>query len=351
MNPVVLIQILFITNATSCKGAASNQQYLTSTIMKLLLPLFTFLSYTTACIAQDFDYSFKESYKIAQPGELRLSTSDGNIEIVPSNGSDIEVYFITKKNGRFQRINKNELEKELTIEVVHEDHKLEISIRHDHWQLFAWDQYDVGLKVYAPMEMTTYLFTSDGNISISDFTGNQECKTSDGNIKISNIKGNILAKTSDGNIHITDINGSVHSRTSDGEISLKNINGNVELNTSDGNINLANVKGSVSAGTSDGNISFRNLEGALKATTSDGNVEGDIVVLRDHLMIRTSDGNINVTLPDQLGLDLTIKGESLSVPLKNFSGHSEEEFIQGQINGGGIPVNLSCDGRLVVSFR
>ncbi len=132
--------------------------------------------------------------------------------------------------------------------------------------------------------------------------------------------------------------------TSDGSISLTSISGDTQASTSDGNIKLYKVKGEIEVKTSDGYIDFKEISGSFKAHTSDGNITGNVAELREELTLKTSDGNIDVSLPAQLGYDLDIKGESIDVPFKNFSGKFDKTYVRGQSNGGGIPVVLSTSG-------
>jgi hypothetical protein len=76
-----------------------------------------------------------------------------------------------------------------------------------------------------------------------------------------------------------------------------------------------------------------------------------MVTLKKQLVVSTSDGNISITIPDKLGLDLDIRGEAIDVPLNNFTGKSDKKFIKGQSNGGGIAVSLSSsDGNVRVVY-
>ncbi len=314
-------------------------------------------------IAQDFDYSFSENYKVSTPASMDIRTSDGNITVTSATGNEIRVFYIVKKNGKLLKIDRQELEKEVTLEVNHSDNSLDISVRHNiknSWMNI--NPINVGFRIFVPEQTATILHTADGNISLEGLTGNQECKTSDGNISISKIKGQTTGTSSDGNVNLNGINGSVYVRTSDGNISLEDISGNVQSTTSDGNIHLNTINGdiesvtsdgdikisrsngNISARTSDGHIAFEDISGSLTAVTSDGNIYGNFVKLESKLMARTSDGNVDITIPDQLGLDLDIKGESLSVPLTNFSGQSDKKSIHGQSNGGGIAVSIQASG-------
>jgi DUF4097 and DUF4098 domain-containing protein YvlB len=308
---------------------------------------------TSASMSQDFEYSFKEDYKVSIPARLALSSFDGNIEIIPSDGNVIQVYYIVKKDIRLMRIGRAELEKELIVEVDHDNDRLEISVKpKDNWT-FNWrDRMNVHFKVYVPTQTSCDLNTSDGNVALSGLSGPQQFRTSDGNIRVSEIGGDIRGSTSDGNILAERIKGSAELKTSDGDLILENIAGNVRSSTSDGNIRIMKVNGDISLRTSDGDISFETISGSLEAVTSDGNVKGNMADLRNQLTVRTSDGNIDLIIPEGLGLNLNIKGESLQVPLTNFTGHSDDERIEGQLNGGGVAVNLvTSDGRVKLSHQ
>jgi DUF4097 and DUF4098 domain-containing protein YvlB len=122
------------------------------------------------------------------------------------------------------------------------------------------------------------------------------------------------------------------------------VSGDVIASTSDGNIRLIKIKGDIAVKTSDGYVDFKEISGSFKASTSDGNIRGTIVDLRKELTLRTSDGDIDVTLPDKLGMDLDIKAESIDVPFKNFTGKFDKTFVRGESNGGGIPVVLTTSG-------
>jgi len=286
------------------------------------------------------------------PAELSLSSFDGNIEIFPSDGNVIQVYYIVRKDIRLMKIDRKELEEEVIVDVDHDSNHLEIRVEpRDKWT--SWrDQPNVHFKVYVPGRTSCELHTSDGNVSLRGLSGRQQIRTSDGNISISEISGDISGHTSDGNINAQRIKGSVEVKTSDGDVAVDNIDGTVRSSTSDGNIKITKVKGDITARTSDGDIAFEVVSGSLDAVTSDGNVRGEFADLRNQVTIRTSDGNIDLAVPKGLGLNLNIKGESLNVPLTNFSGHSEDERIEGAVNGGGVAVSLvTSDGRVSLSYR
>jgi hypothetical protein len=304
--------------------------------------------------AQSHEYSFKETYKMSLPAQLAISSSDGNIDVVPSEGNDIEVFYIVKRDNRLLKIDRKALEEELTLEVSHEANSLKITVKYpdDYFRGFSRNRMNVNFEIHTPTQTVCSLHTSDGNISLAGLKGNQELKTSDGNIRITNAAGNVTGRSSDGDVNVDDIKGSVETHTSDGNIDISNIVGDVLASTSDGNITISRAEGNTSLKTSDGHITFKELTGSFSGVTSDGNIKGSFIQLKKELTARTGDGNIDITIPDRMGLDLDIKGESLHVPLNSFSGRSDEDVIKGKANGGGIPVNLSTsDGSVTLAYR
>lgn len=325
--------------------------------MKTLASFFGFLLLCTIIShAQDTEYSFREKYTVAIPAQLNVSSFDGDIEVIPSNTAEIQVFYIVKKNNRLLEISRKELERDLIIDVAADKNTLRIKVeprdKNTFWMSNWNNRINVNFKIYTPAKTACRLNTSDGNVTVSGLTGNQEIKTSDGDVRIDEITGEISAGTSDGNVTIASIKGSVNLRTSDGDIRLEKISGDVDAGTSDGNIDLTDISGKALVKTSDGDISFREISGSLTAVTSDGGVRGNMVQLKGELTVRTSDGNINVTIPDKLGLDLDIRGEDLDIPLENFTGKSDEKTIRGKCNGGGIAVNLvTSSGRVTLTQR
>ena len=318
------------------------------------------------------DFSFKETYKVSTPAEMVITTNDGFINVNSNESREIEVFYIVKKNNRIIDIDLDELEIYVDVDVISSNDRLEIKIRQKEtsWIKNWKDRHNVSLQINAPANTACNLKTSDGDILLEGFRGEQQCRTSDGDIIVEHIAGYLTAKTSDGDINVSnvqgdtelitsdgDINventeGEANFRTSDGNILVRNIDGNINAVTSDGNIILGNTNGENTARTSDGNIVFENMRGSLSAQTSDGDIRGDLIQITNKLYLRTSDGNISVTIPDGLGIDVRLKGEDIHTKLDNFSGNTSDHLVEGTIRGGGIEVELiTSDGNINLDFK
>lgn len=282
------------------------------------------------------DYSFKETFDIKTPSELSILTSDGKINVKPSDKNEIEIYFIAKKKGKLLDINKEELLEYHTLEITHTANSLAITAKPKYKNMpQTWNNYIVlSFDILVPAKTSCDLKTSDGNIYITGLKGEQKCKTSDGNIKLS------------------DIAGDTYSGTSDGDIWVNDCDGNSDVKTSDGNIKLNNIKGNLYAKTSDGHIDFENISGGITGVTSDGRIEGELASIEYPTELKTSDGGIRLTIPKGSGFDLEMRGENLHADFKEFNGDVSDNYINGKVNGGGQPIKLrSSDGRISLEFE
>ena len=67
--------------------------------------------------AQENKFSFKEQYNVDGPAKLKISTSDGDIKVLPGEEGTIEVFYIVHKNGSIIKTSREELEKILSLKL------------------------------------------------------------------------------------------------------------------------------------------------------------------------------------------------------------------------------------------
>ena len=304
--------------------------------------------------AQDQEYSFQERFDPGTPLELNLTTGDGFIHVFPATDGRATINFIVFKGDRFQEIGRTELEDKLDLEIISDGNKIEVVIRNpgnNSWSDWK-NSYNVSLEAYVPAATACKLTTSDGDIRLAGLDGDQRCRTSDGDIKVTALKGNLDAATSDGDVTAREITGSLNLVTNDGDVKAEDVDGDVTVSTSDGDIRLYNVPGVMKATTSDGDILFTDCAGSLKGVTSDGDLRGNLTKLKGMLSLSTSDGTIEVVIPEGTGIDLKMRGEDVYLPGIEVSGQVEDDYIKGTVYGGGIPVDLTTsDGDVKLIFK
>lgn len=323
----------------------SRQTYLTKVAFALILSILaTFLlmmpseatAHTGNTSSQDEPYRV-EKFDITTPGNLNINTSGGHITVKGSSDNSVRVEMYVRKNGRNLLPEDTNLEG-WTIDISQSGSSVQATAKrqgNNGWNLFGKDSHlSISFVVYTPREMSTDLNTSGGHIEARGLSGNQKISTSGGHLDLANLKGTIVARTSGGHIDIADVQGDIDARTSGGHIDVRNSEGKLIVKTSGGHIDLANISGSVEAKTSGGSIS------------ADLNSIGQFVALR------TSGGNVEISVPGNLGLDLNLKGSYVSTNLQNFSGEVERNEVHGKLNGGGPKISAHTSGGTVsLSFK
>jgi DUF4097 and DUF4098 domain-containing protein YvlB len=344
--------------------------------MKKLISLLFSAVISISLIAQDWD---KEPYQVqnfsSSISNLEVKTSGGNITVKggQSGNAKVEVYI---RSGNYKtNLSKSEIEKRLTedyeLKMVQEGNALIISAKrkknNNDWK----NGLSISFSVFVPENVATNLTTSGGNINISKLVGKQVFTTSGGNLVCKELKGDIQGSTSGGNISIEDSRENIRLTTSGGNIEAENCSGDITISTSGGNLNLEELDGMIKAKTSGGNVNGEKIKGELKASTSGGNVDledlsasveastsggsmnVEIKELGKYITLKNSSGRIELTLPATKGVTLDIRGSKINTTLSgNFDGKIEDTRIKGNLNGGGIPVNVDAgSGRVSIEWK
>lgn len=301
--------------------------------------------------------------------KILAETSGGNITVngVAAAETKIEVY-IRGNNGR-NNLSKEDIEKKLAedyeLTVTTTDHQLTAIAKPKQQNRRNWNStLSISFRIYAPVNVSTHITTSGGNIGLTHLTGTQDFTTSGGNLRIDDLNGKIKGVTSGGNIHVANSGNDITLTTSGGNIEAKSNEGKLNLTTSGGNVTLEELKGDIEATTSGGNVRGSNVSGQLEAVTSGGNVTlqdmscsltastsgGHISVsmkeLGAYVKLSNSGGNIDLQIPGNKGVNLKITGDKISMATASvaFVGQTEKDHVEGTLNGGGIPVTVRGGG-------
>ena len=122
--------------------------------------------------------------------------------------------------------------------------------------------------------------------------------------------------TSNGAIRTADGSGPARLKTSNGAISVNRLHGTLDAQTSNGPLDLTEIDGDVSAHTSNGKILAEGLNGSLEMSTSNGAIHA--VILRPDRAVRveTSNGSVDVTLPDGFSRELRAHTNNSAITLR-----------------------------------
>lgn len=336
--------------------------------LNLLLAAFV-LFITISAKAQNSDEKpyISKNFTSASLTNLKVETSGGSITVAGDQPNGVKVEMYVRPNNWNGKVNlsKEEIEDKL------EDFDIFIGTEGSVLKATAvrknrngWDKNSVSIsfKISTPRNMATNLRTSGGSIGISSLTGEQNFRTSGGSLRVSDLDGLIDGQTSGGSIEVenckkeitlstsggsikaSELSGKINLHTSGGSITLNGLDGSIVAQTSGGSIKGDGIKGDLDAGTSGGSVRLAGLSGSVKAHTSGGSMEVEITQVGKFVDLSTSAGSLRVNMPMDKGMDLNLRGNKVTVSLKNFDGQVEKDRVLGKMNGGGIPVNLSANG-------
>ena len=302
---------------------------MTQKISKLLLALSLCLSLSlNIAFAQSEQDAYRvETFSAVDTPELDISTLGGFISVFGHDQDEVKVVMYVRRGGNYLLPSDHDLsDYEINISQTGNRITASANIERGITGFFRGNPISISFEVYAPAGSTV-----QGN-------------TSGGNIRIDNIHNNVNMRTSGGSITAKDMTGNISLRTSGGNITLEKLNGMIAARTSGGSLNIDNVFGTAELTTSGGPIRISNSGGKLSARTSGGSIRAEFAEFTDNVELRTSGGNINITLPQINNFDLDLSGFRVNTELHNFTGKSERNSITGRVGNGGPLLNARTSG-------
>jgi len=149
---------------------------------------------------------------------------------------------------------------------------------------------------------------------------------------------------------------SAYLRTGDGPISIEGVHGAVHANTGDGPVKVGDFEGTLDAQTGDGPVTLQGRFDDLRVQTGDGPVtvtaeHGSRILSSWHL--QTGDGPVQLHLPGDIAANLELhSGDGpiqLNLPL-TVSGSQDHHNVHGTLNGGGPELSVRTgDGPINIS--
>lgn len=315
-----------------------------------------FLSVSAALFGQEREIPYQtRSLSGENISQVDVTTSGGSIAVtgVPGSEARVEVYV---RGNSSALLSKEEIRERM------ENYKLEISVSGNKLVATAspkernlnWKRaLSISFRVFVPEKVNTRLRTSGGSIRLTRLSGSHDFSTSGGSLSLSGLSGEISGRTSGGSISAEGSSGNIDLSTSGGSVSLTGLRGTIKARTSGGSIKSTGIAGQLQAHTSGGSIRMSDLSCSLDASTSGGSMEVQMKDLGKYLKLANSGGNIQLQIPGSKGIKLDIRGRKVNTStLKNFNGQMDDDRIEGDLNGGGIPVTVDASsGGVTLSVK
>ena len=280
------------------------------------------------CVIQGTEDTAVERFQFdaSPPSRVVARVDDGSIEIVGTRSQEIRITVIKKARGPNPESAAAMLD-HLVVDAKQEHQTVRLEVRSDS----EWEWHDGG---FGPRQLQ-----SDVEIRVPLKT-DLELTTRDGRIVIEKVEGRIRAETDDGRVRLRDITGEVRARTSDGSIVGVGLDGSIDVATEDGRIELEGRYQKLKAVTSDGSIKIRCSDGTS--------------ALEEDWMVRSSDGSISITFPENLSADLeasTADGRIVS-DLRFSDIKQDKQWLKGILGeGGNLILVKTSDGRITLRSK
>jgi DUF4097 and DUF4098 domain-containing protein YvlB len=260
-------------------------------VRKFFLVLIVCLPLFSISVLAD-DWS--KTYAVGEKPSLRVDTNDAAIEVTRGASNTIAARLFSEgyKPGDIRVTEHQDGDRvDLTVHIPNEV-GFHINLHNRH----------VRVELQVPAETTLDLHSSDGHINVDGTSGPAHIDTGDGAVEVRNFNGNIRARTGDGHITVDGVVNEVYLHTGDGHIDLtarpgSKMNRGWLIHSSDGRVEVKlpdDFAADLSAHTGDGHITLDfpvTLEGAVDRSRVRTKLNGGGQLLE----ITTGDGGIHIS--------------------------------------------------------
>jgi DUF4097 and DUF4098 domain-containing protein YvlB len=129
----------------------------------------------------------------------------------------------------------------------------------------------------------------------------------------------------------------------------------IRLTNTNGAVSASGVTGQLIAHTTNGSVNAKDVTGEIDARTTNGQVAVDLASLTRKVTLKTTNGGVVLTMPDNAKADLSASctngGISVS-GLKLETTESSRRRVEGKLNGGGVQIDVrTTNGSIRVRSR
>lgn len=291
-------------------------------LIKFFVCLFAaVIAFFGSLTAQNIDDAYRSDvFNTSDSPNIEIETSGGAILAEGHSRNEVSVYMIVRRGGRTLSPSDFDLD-DYEIDISQDGNTITARADRKNSGIGGWfssnRNVSISFVVHAPTGSYVDGNTSGGSVTARNFNNNVNLRTSGGSVTAESIRGKADLRTSGGSINLQDVHGTINGRTSGGSIRVDGMTGPADLRTSGGSIRLENVSGGIAA------------------RTSGGSIRASLTEFNEDLDLRTSGGSITVNMPNIDNFEMDLSGNRVNVELRNFTGSSERDRVEGTVGNGG----------------
>lgn len=265
---------------------------------------------------------------------IRIFNRNGDVVLRSGEVDQVEIQSVVLYSNLLSEETSRKIQEESTLQIT-EGEALEIRASGKRYRQFFWQRealMNVTITVPAYSELDYQLELSNGDVVVSQLQPADQItvRTSNGDVEMSQITGDTNILTRNGDIHLSDMDGKAVLDTRNGDIEIATITSAVEAMTSNGDVVVTGAAEAVSIRTSNGDVVVRS-----------GSINGDWRIV-------TKNGDIVLSVPQQG--DYRIRGEgdiTTTIPWLD----RRRNKVEGQIGSGTYMIDAETkNGDLVIVY-
>jgi DUF4097 and DUF4098 domain-containing protein YvlB len=276
-------------------------------------------------------------FEISDGARINVNTINGNIEVVHNPNIDhVKVELYVRRGFALWSGNRN-LDN-YRILMIQRGNVITASVerRSSTGTVRSGDDMSFVFLVHTPKNITTDLRTLNGNILLSDLSGEH---------LIQNSVGNVIVRNSSGLFNIYSSGGSIELENIEGQVNGKTVVGNILINQSSGEMRFRSTTGSVQA---------EGYSGTLIASTVNGLIRATFRHVSQGVYMESVTGNIDLFLPQEIGYRIEAEGNRIDMTrltgIPSAVSAVQRNTAKTTIGDGQVPIQLrTTTGTIIIS--
>lgn len=282
-------------------------------MVRIFAGVIMFFAFVAKVSAYEVSQKEEKSFKIKFGGEVTVIGNAGYIKVKSWDKQEVQLRMVKRAWGRSRRRAEERLE-EIEIEINHNGNRLLVRqvdrsrrdfhffdiFDPDRWRE-GWWQVEVNFDLTVPKEINLRLENDEGDVEVSEVTGNITITVDEGRVHLENIvSNNVKIETDEGEITCYRVSSRDKNR------------GKISIDADEGRIRIDESKFRKMDLFSDEADLILNriqiLEGYFR--TDEGDIELDMDVLKGgRYRIRSDEGDIFIVLPEDVRVSVNLESE------------------------------------------
>jgi hypothetical protein len=325
----------------------------------LILSLFIFFVQAGPAAAEEINKDFHQSFDVKMGDTLRLKHGDGNVKLIPweDNVIDVKVRYRADIDAVGIRLGSRD---DFVVEFRQTGSTVYVEGRETSRGTIGFynkKRYEYVYEIHSPDYIKLDLSGDDGDVEISGWAAEIDCRIDDGDITMQNIEGDQTSIWGeDGDITIDDLTGELTIELDDGDVYLRGLDTpRCRLEGEDGDIEISVAEGSFDISVDDGNVTMRQISATgLLIRSNDGDIGVDLLAGQKlDADIRTDDGDVTIDLEKGFSLSFHATADDtdyIRINLDDIENYREDRVSKsGSIGGGNGRLKIeTADGDITI---